>query len=182
MRYYNVGLYDNEKMKNINRCDIIYILNTQEEMVMFKFSKRDCQCAGCKLTPLSNENSESLEIQFIKISNHSIKTLEYVLNHGTDSKFKENQELDIDELVFKKEDYEKFVQRKRYSVKMLGFTDDAEKDKDEKEIKAVEIKLGNVDITFNELNVKPNSEYVIVGPAHMILYPLGEYKHKNIED
>ena len=152
---------------------------------MFKFSKRNRQCAGCKLTPFLNENDKSLEIQFIKVSNHSIKNLEYVLNHGIDSKFKENQELDIDELVFKKEDYEKFVQRKRYSVKMLGFTDDAEKDEDEKDVKVVkvvEIKLGSVAITFDELNVKPNAEYVIVDSAHMILYPFGEYKHEKIED
>lgn len=141
----------------------------------FKFSKEN-KCIKCELVPYTKKNREKLELQLIKFRGTSVNNLEYVINNGIDGISRERQDIVIDEIRCKKEEFEKLVQEERYSATMIGYMEE-EKDL----ITIAEIHLGNVDIRVDAQNIDETPGYVTINLAHMTLYPYGIYDFKMLE-
>ena len=71
----------------------------------FKFSKEN-KCIKCELVPYTKKNREKLELQLIKFRGTSVNNLEYVINNGIDGISRERQDIVIDEIRCKKEEFE----------------------------------------------------------------------------
>lgn len=89
---------------------------------------------------------------------------------------RENQNLVVDSIVCKKEEFNKLAD-KRYKAKFIGLADIGNDI-----LTAIEFVLTNIGISYDVCNVRYDSDEVYIDLANLTVYPFGTNYFKEIED
>lgn len=133
---------------------------------------KENKCIKCILEPLSG--GESIEIKRLQFRKKSVDNIADIMQNGIK---RENQELVLDAIECKKDEFEKLETRKRYKATFLSLADMGND-----VVGLIEIILGNIDICYDVRNVNYSSENVNISLANVVAYPYGEYSYRVIED
>lgn len=132
---------------------------------------RKNECVECKLESLSG--NEVVEIENIQFRKSSVEKIADIMRHGVR---RENQNLVVDSIVCKKEEFNKLAD-KRYKAKFIGLADIGNDI-----LTAIEFVLANIGISYDVCNVRYDSDEVYIDLANLTVYPFGTNYFKEIED
>lgn len=126
-----------------------------------EFNFTENRCDDCELEALSGNGIVLFD--YIKFTENSIRKISDIMKNGI---HRDNQELEAEEIVCEKSELKKFDKNKNYKMKCVALHNGDT---------GIIMNFGNVNISFEERNIKYRDEKVQIMDVEILAYPSGIY-------
>ena len=131
---------------------------------------RKNECVSCKLESLSGGNN--IELDYLIFRKSSADKVADIMLNGVK---RENQDLVLDSLVCKKDEFKKLT-KNNYKALFTTLSDI-----DNNKVAAVDFELGCIAFSYDTRNIRYSDNDVIIDLVSITVFPYGSCSYKTIE-